>query len=59
MRPARIRQLERLYRDLLADGYPVDMKTRASHNLLLFIVTLKDGDEPQLVKAWTEAKRTE
>lgn len=59
MKAVRIRQLERLRRELVADGYAVDIKTRSSHNLLLITVTLKDGDEAQLVKAWDKARRTE
>jgi len=59
MRPARIRQLEKLRRELVADGHTVDIKTRSSHNSLLIIVSLKDGDEAQLIKAWDKARRTE
>jgi len=58
MQATRIKQLEKCYQDLKADGYVVDMKTRTSHNSLLFLVTLKDGDEPQILEAWDEVRRT-
>ena len=51
MQATHIRQLEKCYQDLKADDYVVDMKTRTSHNSLLFLVKLKDGDEAQILEA--------
>lgn len=57
MKQARIKELETLERNLLADGYEVKVDLNPVRNKLLFIIKLKSDNDTQILSEWNKARK--